>query len=499
MNDPSVTTRIAAAIQSLAGVELTTDPPAPAVLLRLSQRAADELGCYEDREGEQLGSRRARWRPLLRRALAMGGAAYARAHAKRDPPSPVLLAELQDLAARHPALAMPAAELRSALRLAETIAANEPAGLRTIALIGAPVLLAIAVARLTDHKLFLLPWDEAPAADWDEILRPLGLDLHVTEPVQPGETLPYWLQGRSQSAVLFPPLAPVAALRSMSMALGALETCPGRRLYWMGHPGRHGAYFALFSLLGKRGLFLERLVPDAGTMELDPDLGRELLEELREAPAEVAARIEAKLVEDLLAARVEHEHLHIFRPVEEVVLRGRRLELVPVQAKDIALYDSWLTPEFCAEVGLEDIEPRPTLEQLRLESWYPGHEWWMFRTLDGVGVGIVNLILNDFWTTRALPFDVGVAERSFRGQGLLNEAVRLSFARIFDQLGAEVLWAIVRVANVRICRGYRSNFFEMTGRLTHPETGEEHEHIEIGAEQYRARRRSGDVDVPVEG
>jgi RimJ/RimL family protein N-acetyltransferase len=281
------------------------------------------------------------------------------------------------------------------------------------------------------------------------------------------------------------------------MAIAALEPVSGRRLFWTGHPARHPAYFALYSLLGKHRLFLDRLRPDVATMALDAEFAQQLLEDLLETP-EVAEVLDAKVLEDLLAARLEHEHLHVVRPIEEVVLRGHRLELVPVREKDIPLYDSWLTPEFCQEVGLEDVEPRPTIEQLRVGNWYPNHEWWMFRTREGEGVGVVNLMLHDFWTTRSLPFDIGVAERSFRGKGLLNEAVRLSFSRVFDRLAAESLWAIVRVANVRICRGYRSNFFTVKKRLTDPGTGEEHEHIEVTAEEYRALLESGEIDVPIE-
>lgn len=485
--DSALASRIAGAVQALAQVEVTGHASS-AELSKLLVRAAERLDCGYRPGDERMVRRRSRWRPLMRRALAGAGAAHARLISPLELQNPWLVDELSEFGP----------DMRSTVAIAESIVNAEPAGMRSILVLGNAAPVAAALSRLTHQRVFLVPWSDDSLDEEPVLAEPLGFDVALQESMGPGHALPFWLKDRFQSVVLQTPLDPVASHKSVSMAIKGLDRAPGLRLYWTGHPARHAAYFDLLRLLGGHGLFLERLVPGLAATPLDPDFAHQLLEDLLETP-EVAEALDALVLEDLLSARAEYEHLHVMCRIEEFVLRGHQLELVPVKPQDIQLYDSWLTPEYCAEIGLVDDEPRPSVEQLRVSHWYPDHEWWMFRTREGVPIGTVHLVLYDFWTLGKISFDIGVAEHSYRGKGLLNEAVRLTFARVFDRLAAHRLCAFVAMSNVRIRRGYVSNFFQTVEVINHAKTGEEWEYIEVKAEAYRSLRQSGAIDVPLDG
>ena len=495
MIDSKVAAQIASAIQGLAGDD-SKEPPSAARLLKLMPHAATRLRCRDVDVTEQLRVLHSHLRPLLRRSLAMAASAYVESLVPRPVKNAALEAELREMGLDRYAGGSAHFDLHSSVLLAEAILANSPAGLRSMAVLGNAAPLAAALARLSGQTVILVPWMDAPLEDAGTPPELTIPGVRVESAMQPGAELPFWLKGRFQSVFVMTPLDPVSSYKSISMGMAALDSAPGRRLYWTGHPGRQRGYFALYSLLAKHGMFLDRLIHDVGRREMDPEFAHELFREAPDAP-EAADWLDAGVLESLLSAGIEYDHLHVYQPMNEAVIHGRRLELVPVLERDIPLYDSWLTPEFCREVGLDDVEPRPTVEELKVKNWYPGHEWWMFRTVEGARIGIVNLVLHDFWWTRSMPFDIGVADKTHRGHGLLNEAVRLSFARVFQHLDAQSLWSIVAVANVRICRGHRSNFFRVVQTVTDPATGEDHEYIEISIEDYLERLRTGDVDVPV--
>jgi RimJ/RimL family protein N-acetyltransferase len=488
----SIADRIARAMKVLSGAEEPGDPTVQQ-LFELSHLAARRLGCMPSGGEERLGRRRTRLPVLLRRTLLMAAACYRR----RLEPLPDASQEvLADFGAIEPIGIGPTFSADSSHAIAAEIARGEGKGVRAILMLGTPVHLAVAAARLSGQRVVLVPLQTGEEMSGTEVLWPSvgdpDLDLRIAGPLQPGSRLPFWLKGRFQSAVIWPPCDPIKAHQVMQAAFGALEPAPGCRLYWIGHPARHLDYFGLFSMLGRHGWMLERLVPEAGWLPLDAEFAEQVLSDALETP-EVASLLDARLLEDLLSDGREHEHLHVFGPVEEIRIVGHELDLDPVRPRDIDLYHSWLTPEFCREVGLDDDEPAPARQTLQLENWYPGHEWWILRAKDGRGVGVVHLVLNEFWSTRSLTWDIGLVDKTLRGTGLLDDVFRLGFRRFFDQLGAELLWADLRQSNVPLLRGARKNFCRPTHVYLDPRLGVEFEHWEIPAEEYRRRRASGEI------
>lgn len=454
-------------------------------------------GCLGWNEDGNLARRRTRWKWLLRRALYAAAGGYRRALSPRRHGHPELAQELRELGIEGVRLSAGGIGVDSSVGLAEEIVPGSPRGLGLSLVLGNAPGLAVALSRLGQRRVFLAPWsDDGLDARKPEVER-WGPDVTATEAMDPLEELPPWLAGRFDTVVVCPPLGAFAAQRAILSALRALDSTPGRRLFWTGHPGRHLAYFGIYSTLSRHGMFLDRLTHDAATVPLDHEFAEQLLRDLLETP-EAADIVDPEALEALFAAEREYEHLHRFRPVEDIVLRGRRLDLLPLQERDIPLFDAWLDPEFSRDIGFDEDRTRPTPAALRPEAWYPDHEWWIARHKDGRGVGLVHLLLAEYWTKRSLPFDVGIAEMGFRGQGLLNEIVQLGFHRVFRQLGAAALWANVSVSNIAICRGYRSNFFQSVRRSFTPGKREEQEFIRIRAEEYLARLLGGDITVPVD-
>jgi RimJ/RimL family protein N-acetyltransferase len=492
----SVAARTARALQALAAQE-AQELPSRAQIGELMHDAAQLLGCLEPREEDSLSRRRTRWRLLLRRALHAAAASYRRALGPIEPRENELVEELRRAGLEPRPGDSASLDLPSSVALAERLAPGERQGLRSIVVLGPAPALAAALSRLTLQRVLWIPWQGVEAPQAGAALEGFDVDPLPVDPLDPVRELPAWLRSRFQTAVVRPPTAGLGAPRSLLMALAALAPEPQRRVVWTGHPGRHLSYFELYAVLGRRGLVLESLRPDAATVALDEDFAHQLLADLIETP-EVAERLDPEPLEGLLAAGTESEHAHIFRPIEEVLLRGHRLDLAPLSAQDIPVLDGWLTPEMAAQIGFDETRPRPTAAQLALPRWYPGNEWWIARTKEGQPVGMANLILGDFWTKRSLPFDAAIPEPSAQGRGLFNDLLRLVFYRVFEQLGAERLWANVSLNNERVRRGHRSNFFRVVRRYVSSEGGEELEHIEITAEEYRERRIHGEIDVPLD-
>jgi RimJ/RimL family protein N-acetyltransferase len=491
---PEEAVRIGRAMRQLAGAGPGALPDVRQMHELLAE-ALEQLGV--DERGYSLSRRRTRWKALLRRALCMAAGTYRRLLCPMPPHGAELYGELEALGAAAACRGPLAPDLRSCVAVAEQMARTEAEGLRSILVLGPLAALGLALGRLTGQRIALAPEAEADRMALEAAGRKLGLDLVVYEPLEPAAELPVWLRGRFQAVVSSPPGDALGAHRELRAAAAALEPCAGRRLYWLGHPERQLDYFGLYSHLARDGYVLERLLPEAACRPMDAAPMRQLAEDVRQS-GEAAATLEPGCLDDLLAGGSEPEHLHLFRPAAEVVIPGRELDLVPLQAPDVPLLDAWLTPQLSAAIGFDVERPRPGLDELSMSNWYPGNEWWIARTKAGRGVGLLNLVLDDLWTKRSLPFDVAIAEPAFQGKGLLNELVRLSFFRVFEGLAAESLWANVSVSNTRICRGYRSNFFRTIRRYADPAGGEELEHIRIDAEEYRARRSRGQIDVPVE-
>jgi hypothetical protein len=435
--DPTAAWRLARAMQALAG-EPPGALPSAARMDELLHEALRRNDALEWRSDENLHRRRTRWKVLLRRSLFLAASAYRRLLEPITVQHDELVGVLREQGLERLEAGSRGVALVSAVALAERLVPAETLGLRSILVLGPAAPIAVALAHLTGQRVFLAPWsDEAP----DEGLlglELLDLDLRLSEPLAVGRELPYWLGGRFQSVLVRPHHGGLFGRAAIAAAEAAMEQRPGRRLYWTGHPGRHLDYFGMCSILAQRGLLLESLTHDLVAVPLDPDFSEQLLADMLVTP-EAEELLDPEPLADLFAVRQEHEHLHCFRPAEELVLHSPRLALEPLHERDLGLCEAWLTPQLCGELGFDEGRPWPGPEKLRRAEWYPGHEWWLARTAAGEPLGLLHLALEELWTRRTLSLAAVLTGTDGPDGGLREELVQLGLRRAFEQLGAQSL------------------------------------------------------------
>lgn len=447
-----------------------TEHPTPTELDEAVTMAALRLGCIDPLREPGLSGRKVRGKFLLRRVLFMGAAGARRT--LTEPPSTV----------------------------AETIARTENDGLRSIIVFGGSAEAAYEICKASGQQVVYVPNEDSElepeaAASFERVP-----GMMVTDPMSPGQ-LPFYLRGRFQTAVLHPPVEGVGAHKAFLAALSALEPGPGRRLYWTGHPARQQNYFGLYSMLAGRGWLLQRLVHDMHELPLESGWLETLREELH-ASADDPLIPDASAVEDLMSITHEYEHFHLFRPIDEIVVRAEQLDMIPLQPKDVPVFETWLTPELADEMvmpdGRDHTSPETRQRPLLAKNWYPEWEWWMLRTKDGRGVGFIRMVLKEYWARRLLTWDIALVDKSVRGRGLLDDMFRLAFHRHFDQLRGEKAWALVGLKNIPLLKGARKNHYT-GGSFQTFESGLEYEHFHILAQRYWQLRASGEILPPEEG
>lgn len=152
----------------------------------------------------------------------------------------------------------------------------------------------------------------------------------------------------------------------------------------------------------------------------------------------------------------------------ESVLQGRLVRLRPVREDDLAAFARWYTdPEVIYWLHSSE---RPLLTEQEVRDRLgpgpvPDQVRWVIETVGGgQAIGLVHLVDIERHCGRA-ELAIAIGEKGYWGAGCGTEAIRLSLAHGFAELGLRRVWLITDADNEPGIRCYEKCGFRSEGLL----------------------------------